>query len=75
MVGQNVKRTREHNDMSQTKLANILSVTRASVGNMENGRQNISLEILHKLSIAFNVPITCFFDGCENSSENHSQIS
>ncbi|PLS15659.1 transcriptional regulator [Bacillus sp. M6-12] len=65
IVGQNVKKLREDHNMSQKELARLLSLSRASISNMENGRQNTSLESLRELSVVFKVPVTTFFDGCE----------
>ncbi|RFU68936.1 XRE family transcriptional regulator [Peribacillus saganii] len=69
IVGQNVKKLREYHNMSQEELARLLNLSRSSVVNIENGRQNTSLESLRELSTVFKVPVTTFFDGVEDEEQ------
>ena len=41
--------------MTQAELADAISVTRATVANIENGRQRVSLEMLYRISDALGV--------------------
>lgn len=64
-IGDNLKRCREVSNLTQAEVARILSVSRASVVNMEAGRQAVSLKWLFAFSYLYNAPINSFFEGVE----------
>lgn len=64
-IGENVKRCRESANLSQAAVARIISASRASIVNMEAGRQAVSLKWLFAFSYLYNVPINSFFEGVE----------
>lgn len=48
-VGYKIKQIRKTKNINQTELAKILGLTRASIVNIEAGRQNITIDKLSKL--------------------------
>jgi transcriptional regulator with XRE-family HTH domain len=64
-VGQRIKELRKQLELSQEALANEAEVDRTYVTDVENGRRNVSLEILEKLIAALKVSFTEFFNAKE----------
>lgn len=56
-VGQNVRAVREAIGLTKSALAEAAGVDRATVGDLEAGRQNPSVIVLLKISRALGVPI------------------
>lgn len=50
----NLKNLREHHNLTQSKLASILNVTRQSIYSYEQGKATPSLEVLEKMTEIFN---------------------
>ena len=61
-VGQRIKELRKELELSQEALALKAEVDRTYVTDVENGRRNVSLEILERLIKALNVSFTEFFN-------------
>lgn len=64
-VGQRIKELRKELEISQEALALKAEVDRTYVTDVENGRRNVSLEILERLIKALNVSVTDFFTSKE----------
>ena len=64
-VGQRIRGLRKNLGLSQEGLANEAEVDRTYVTDVENGRRNISVEILEKLIIALKVSFAEFFNAKE----------
>jgi transcriptional regulator with XRE-family HTH domain len=64
-VGQRIKELRKELGLSQEGLANEAEVDRTYVTDVENGRRNVSLEILEKLIRALDISFTEFFNSRE----------
>jgi len=64
-VGQRIRELRKQLDLSQEGLAYKAEVDRTYVTDVENGRRNVSLEILERLIKALNVSISEFFNSKE----------
>lgn len=64
-VGQRIKELRKTLGLSQEALAYKAEVDRTYVTDVENGRRNVSLEILERLIRALDVSITEFFTSKE----------
>lgn len=64
-VGQRIKELRHELGLSQEALANKAEVDRTYVTDVENGRRNISVELLEKLIIALEVSFQDFFTAKE----------
>ena len=64
-VGNRIRELRKELKLSQEALANEAEVDRTYVTDVENGRRNVSLEILERLIKALNVSFTEFFNSKE----------
>jgi transcriptional regulator with XRE-family HTH domain len=64
-VGQRIKILRKQLEISQEALALKADVDRTYVTDVENGRRNVSIEILERLVTALNVSFTEFFSSKE----------
>ncbi|MBS1778256.1 MAG: helix-turn-helix transcriptional regulator [Bacteroidetes bacterium] len=64
-VGQRIKELRHELGISQEALGNKAGVDRTYVTDVENGRRNVSVEILKKLVAALEVSIQEFFTAKE----------
>jgi transcriptional regulator with XRE-family HTH domain len=64
-VGQRIKTLRKHLGLSQEALALKAEVDRTYMTDVENGRRNISIEILEKIIAALEVSVTDFFTSQE----------
>ncbi|MGZ3809751.1 MAG: helix-turn-helix domain-containing protein [Bacteriovorax sp.] len=64
-VGQRIKELRHKLELSQEALANKAGVDRTYVTDVENGRRNISIELLEKIIKALEVSISDFFTSKE----------
>jgi transcriptional regulator with XRE-family HTH domain len=64
-VGQRIKELRKQLDLSQETLANKAEVDRTYMTDVENGRRNVSIEILEKVIVALEVSFTEFFTSKE----------
>jgi transcriptional regulator with XRE-family HTH domain len=60
-VGQRIRQLRKELEFSQEALALKADVDRTYVTDVENGRRNVSLEILERLIKALNISIADFF--------------
>lgn len=61
-VGQRIKALRHQIGLSQEALANKAGVDRTYVTDVENGRRNISVELLEKIIVALEVSFKEFFN-------------
>ncbi len=64
-VGQRIRELRKQLDLSQEALALKSEVDRTYITDVENGRRNISVEILEKIIAALEVSFTEFFTSKE----------
>ena len=64
-IGQRIRELRKELNISQEALAYKAEVDRTYVTDIENGRRNVSLEILERLIKALNVTISDFFNSKE----------
>jgi transcriptional regulator with XRE-family HTH domain len=56
-VGANLRRLRNHRELSQSKLAEKAGLNRSYLSMVENGRRNISLDNLVSLTLALKVDL------------------
>ncbi len=61
-IGQRIKELRKGLELSQESLAYKAEVDRTYVTDVENGRRNVSVEILEKLIGALEISFTEFFN-------------
>ena len=64
-IGQRIKELRKNLEISQEALAYQAEVDRTYVTDVENGRRNVSVEILERLIKALNISFAEFFDSKE----------
>jgi transcriptional regulator with XRE-family HTH domain len=64
-IGQRIKELRKELGISQEALALKAEVDRTYVTDVENGRRNVSVEILERIIIALEVTIADFFNSKE----------
>lgn len=64
-IGQRIKKLRKDIGLSQESLAYKAEVDRTYVTDVENGRRNVSVEILERLINALDVSFTEFFNAKE----------
>ena len=64
-VGNRIRELRKELELSQEALALKAEVDRTYVTDVENGRRNVSLEILERLIKALNVSVAEFFNSKE----------
>lgn len=64
-IGQRIRELRKGLEISQEALAYKAEVDRTYVTDVENGRRNVSIEILERLIRALDVSITEFFSSKE----------
>ncbi len=64
-VGQRIKELRKELELSQEALALKAEVDRTYVTDVENGRRNISVEILERLINALEISISEFFNSAQ----------
>ena len=64
-VGNRIRELRKDLELSQEALALKADVDRTYVTDVENGRRNVSLEILERLIKALNISIADFFNSKE----------
>ena len=60
-IGYRIKELRKELGLSQEKLAYKAEVDRTYVTDVENGRRNVSIEILEKLTTALDISFSDFF--------------
>lgn len=60
VVGANIKRLRERQGLTQEELAKKTTLSRASIANIEAGRQKLGLEHIYDLANALKASITDF---------------
>lgn len=56
-LGENMRRIREEKQMSQGDICRALSLDRAHVSNIENGKQNPTLDTIEKIALALGVSV------------------
>jgi len=60
LIGQKIRQTREAKGLSQQKVANRLGLSRASVVNIEAGRQKTPVHVLWEIALILDTEIQIF---------------
>ena len=71
-VGQNIKIARRNRSLSQTDFAKLLNLSRASIANIEMGRQKPSLHLISIISTETNVSIENLLPILKNEQQDLS---
>jgi transcriptional regulator with XRE-family HTH domain len=61
--GERLRELRAEKGWSQETLANLADIDRTYIPGIENGKRNVSLVIIEKLSIVFNMTISDLIKG------------
>ena len=70
-IGRVIKQLRTDNRMSQEQLSSICSVDQHYLSNIECGKRNVSIEILERISSAFGMQLSLFFNCVEKIDHKH----
>lgn len=62
-VGDRIRELRKSQNLSQEKLATIAGLDRTYIASVENGKRNISIVNIEKITKALNVSLSDFFYG------------
>ena len=65
VIGINVGTIRKQRGISQTKLAETISVHRSYINQLEGGKENVSVDILVKIADGLDVPLAQLFAGLD----------
>lgn len=57
-LGDRCRKAREHAGLDQNEMADLIGVSRTTVGNVENGRRAVRQIVLNQWSLATGVPIS-----------------
>lgn len=60
--GLKIKELRKQKKYSQEQLANLASINKSYISQIENGKTKVSLEIMSKLAKAFEIEINKLFE-------------
>ena len=60
--GEKVKAIRKSQNVSQEKLAELAELDRTYISDIENGKRNVSIETVFKISKALDKPMVSFFE-------------
>ena len=61
-IGNYIRNLRKKMQITQIDLAVMIGIDRAYLSEIENGRTNVSLNVLYAIADALNTNITCFFN-------------
>lgn len=67
-IGENIKAAREKKSMKQHVLAEMLGLSRASVVNIEKGRQHVTMHTLWQIASLLNTNFSDFIEGLGQQS-------
>lgn len=62
VFGLKIKELRKQKKYTQEQLANLASINISYISQIENGKTKVSLEIMNKLAMAFEIEIDQLFD-------------
>ena len=63
--GKRIKELRQARGLSQEALAHLVELNTSYISGIEKGESDISIEMIQKLSIAFQINISDLFEGLE----------
>lgn len=72
-IGKRMKALREESNLTQTKLAEYLSLDQSMIAKMEKGERKLTADVVDKLSRLFCCPVEFLLSG--EASENKCTIS
>ena len=70
-LGARIRSLREERGLSQHAFAEMISMDRGYLGNVENGRRNISIDNLSKIARGFDITLSEMFAGIDSYVYEH----
>lgn len=70
IVGNNLKKMRVANNLTQEKFADFLNINRSAYANYESGERETPLEVLEKAASLFGCEISSFFNEEESITQS-----
>lgn len=67
VIGIKLKLYRENLKLSQEEFANKIGISRNALINYENGKRTPSIEVLYKISIEYNIALSCLLCDLDNT--------
>lgn len=64
-IGDNIKRLRKINGLTQSDLGKKLGITQSAIGQFEKGTSSLKIETIEKIAKALNVPISALLVGVD----------
>lgn len=61
-IGARIRMSRDFAPLTQAELADLVGLSRASIANIETGRQRIMIHQLGVFALVLGVPLTAFLD-------------
>jgi len=74
VVGENVKKARENAGFNQSEFATLLGLSRASVVNIEKGRQHSPLHVLWDISRHTRVSLASLFENVDQQNNSAEML-
>ena len=68
-LGERIKQLRKKADFSQEKLAELAGLDRTYINSVENGKRNISIINIEKITNAFGITLKDFFSFKESNDD------
>lgn len=67
VIAHNVRKLRKRTGQSQVKFAKMVSINRSYISQIENGKMNVSVDILVKIADGLDVPLASLLKGLEGA--------
>ncbi|OOP72857.1 helix-turn-helix domain-containing protein [Clostridium beijerinckii] len=71
LIGLRIKNYRNQQNITQNQLSEMLDVSNVYISKIERGTTKINLEMLYKISIILNIPISFLLTGIDEESNNY----
>lgn len=68
LIGENIKKAREHNGLTQKELALVISTKQSAISRVENGSELPSLSFLKRIADAFGIQLSRFIEEGQNTT-------
>ena len=73
-IGENIKKLRELKNFKQSAMADMLEISQKTYSNIENAGNNITIELIEKISKILNISINAILElNAEAIINNHNQ--
>jgi len=73
-IGQRIRNYRIHAELTQEQLAERAGLHQTYIGQVERGEKNSTIESIHKISAALQIPLSRLFDKLDTQKNTGSDI-